>query len=316
VSDKRKRIIRLLLALAVLLAVVATALFFWFRSNVLSIYEKASRKALVEAGLERVEMPTPAGSLVYWQGGQGPPLMLIHGAGHQAGVWAATAEGLIDRYTVLVPDLPGHGESDPIEGPLTMAVLYGDLEALVDATDESAPIVLVGNSLGAWLAMIQAHRHPESVARVIAVNGGALFNDPGELTLLPADREQARRLVEALRDPSSQRIPDFVLDDLVERSATGPVARMMQDWEGLEAHLLDGRLGEITTPIDLLWGESDYLMPLSYARRLDTALPHSRLTTIPSCGHMPHTECPEKFSAALSIILASDPPGDPTDDSR
>lgn len=304
----RRRTLRVLLAALAILAVVALGVTLWFRANVLSIFEQASRRALEKAGLERVELDTGSGTLVYWRGGVGPPLFLIHGSGHQAGVWAATAERLTDRYRVVVPDLPGHGDSDPVDGPLPMAVIYGGLEALVSVEVDAPPAILVGNSLGGWLAMIQAHRHPQTVERVIALNGGALFNDPGDISLVPADRAQARHTVTALRDPASPQIPDYVLDDLVERSDDGPVARMLQDFPSLVAHLLDGRLGEIETPVDLVWGASDQLMKLAYAERLDTELPVSRLTTIPACGHIPHSECPERFHEILDTVLAMEPP--------
>jgi pimeloyl-ACP methyl ester carboxylesterase len=182
------------------------------------------------------------------------------------------------------------------------------VETLVSEAAEGEPAILVGNSLGAWLALIQAHRHPETVARVVALNGGALANDYGDLNLAPPDRAAARKLVEALRDPASEEIPDFVLDDLVQRSADGPAARMMLDWEGLTAHLLDGRLGEIAVPVDLVWGESDQLMKLDYARRHTDELPRGRLTTIPACGHMPHSECPERYLETLLSVLDQEPP--------
>ncbi|RMF75039.1 MAG: alpha/beta fold hydrolase [Acidobacteria bacterium] len=273
----------------------------------LAFYETLTRRALAGHGLAQRELDVPWGRLVWWEGGNGPAIVLIHGAGHQAGVWAEVAGALVQDHRVLVVDLPGHGASDPRQGPITADTLYGGVAALLDRLRDDSPVV-VGNSLGAWLAMVYAQRNPGTLSRIVAVNGGALRSDLGGYSLLPRSREEARHLVDGLRDPSSPRIPDYVLDDLVEHVGDGPVARMMGDLQGLEALVLDGRLGEITDPVDLLWGTSDKLMPVSYAERMLAELPRARLTTIPRCGHMPHTECPDRFVAALREILAAEPP--------
>ena len=267
----------------------------------------AARASLTAAGLERVEVEAAGRRLVLWRGGAGPDLVLLHGTGHQAGNWAAVAPGLASDYTVHVLDLPGHGDSEPAEGPLPMAEVVAGVEAYLLSLDR--PAILVGNSLGAWLATLEAHRHPDRVARAVLVNGGALLNVPAAgLTLTPADREEARRVMAALRDPASPPLPDDVLDDIVERARTGPTRRMLQDLPGLIAHLLDGRLGEVEVPVDLLWGASDRLMPLDYARRMVAELPRARLRVLERCGHIPATECPERFLAALREVLRQPPP--------
>lgn len=263
--------------------------------------------ALVAAGLERQTLEAEAGRLVYWQGGEGRPLVLLHGSGDSAGTFAAVAPALIDDYLLLIPDLAGHGDSEPTEGVLPMATIVAGLEALLDETDLEDP-VLAGNSMGAWLAMLYAHRHPERVSRVVAINGGPVLGEPSAVKLMPADREQARQSMAAIRDPASPPIPDEVLDDIVERAGKGPISRMMLDLVGMMAFLLDGKLGEIETPVDMLWGESDGLMKLSYAERMEKSLPRSRITLIPKCGHIPMGECPERFVGLLREILDSDPP--------
>jgi len=267
----------------------------------------AARVALSGAGLERTEVETTGRTLVVWRGGAGPHLILLHGSGQQAGAWAKVAPALLAELTVHVLDLPGHGESEPAEGPLRMADVVAGVEAYLLSLD--GPAILVGNSLGAWLATLQSHRHPVRVARAVLVDGGALLNVPAEgLSLVPADREAARRVMAAVRDPASPQLTDEELDELVGRSDGGPTARMLQDVPGLMAHLLDGRLGEVTVPVDVVWGASDRLVPLDYARRMVGELPRARLTVIERCGHIPPTECPERFLAVLRELLESPPP--------
>lgn len=292
-----------------LIVVLVGAAGFWYvRENPLAVYERTTRKELAKAGMELREFDSSAGRLAYWEGGDGPPIVLLHGVGDQAGAFQGVVGSLLGDHRVFIPDLPGHGDSEPAEGPLSMNVVYQGLEELLAAVVGDEPSVLVGSSMGAWLATTQAHRHPDAVARIVLINGGALTGERADLSLTPTDREAARTLMAALRDPSSPVIPDFVLDDIVEQSAKGPIGRMMQAWEDFQPFLLDGRLHEVTVPVDLLWGESDQLMTVSYAERMASKLTRSRLTTIEACGHHPANECPAKLAEGLAKVLGMDPP--------
>ena len=111
-----------------------------------------------------------------------------------------------------------------------------------------------------------------------------------------------------LRDPAAPPLPDWLLDDLVRRAPTGPTARMMRDIPGLVAHMLIGRLGEVKTPADLLWGAADQLMKTTYAEQLLAELPAARLTLLEHCGHIPALECAPAFVAALDKLLAAPAP--------
>jgi pimeloyl-ACP methyl ester carboxylesterase len=175
-------------------------------------------------------------------------------------------------------------------------------------TQPQEPAIIVGNSLGAWVALLYAKQHEVRVARVVLVNGGALVGDRQDLSLTPKTREEAAALMTQLRDPKSDPIPGFVLDDVVREAQTGPLARLAQTASGMGEYVLDGKLHDLGVPVDLLWGESDKLFSLAYARRMMAQLPASRLTTIPECGHVPHQECPSRFRASLLDVLTMPPP--------
>lgn len=296
------------LAALALFAIVVIALFWYARKNPLAVYERVTRSALAKAGLELKSFGSEAGKIAYWEAGKGQTLVLLHGVGDQAGAFQGIVNSLIGEYRVLIPDLPGHGDSEPAEGSLPMSLVYSGLEELLASKASSGPAILVGHSMGAWLATIHAHRHPEAVARAVLINGGGLVGERPDLSLTPVDREAARTLMAALRDPASPPIPDYLLDDIVEQSAKGPIGRMTVELDDLVAHLLEGRLGEVTVPVDLLWGESDQLMTLAYAERMASQLPRSRITTIASCGHHPANECPEKLAEKLGEVLRMEPP--------
>jgi pimeloyl-ACP methyl ester carboxylesterase len=300
--------VKLLLAAAAVLVLVTVALFLWARLRPLAAYAAAGRRTLAKAGLAKSAVPSPAGPQTVFAGGGGPVLVLLHGAGDQASAWSLVVPKLLPGRTLVVPDLAGHGASAPETGPISVPALLAGLSSVLDAAAPQGKVTIVGNSLGAWLACLWAREHPDRVERLVLVNGGPLKHAAEGITLLPRDRAEARAAVEKLRDPGSIRVPDFVLDDVVRQAATGPLARLAATSGEMEPFVLDGRLGELDVPVELLWGASDQLLPLSYAEKMRAALPRARVTELPRCGHVPQQECPAAFAAALGKLLALPPP--------
>jgi triacylglycerol lipase len=293
-------------AAAFILLILASGLaFLWKRP--LTVYALMNSRALASAGFTRADVPCSLGPQSVWSAGSGQTLVLLHGAGDSAGTWSSVVKVLTPRYRVVIPDLAGHGKSAPAEGPLSVGQVLAGLEAVMDQGPRD-PAIIAGNSLGAWVALLYARQHPGRVARLVLVNGGALAGDRPDLSLTPATREEAAALMTQLRDPASQPIPGFVLDDVVRQAQTGPLARLAQTAGEMGQYVLEGRLDEIRAPVDLVWGESDRLFSLAYARRMMVQLPAARLTTIPGCGHVPPQECPSRFGAAFSDVLTMPPP--------
>lgn len=295
-----------IVAAALFLVLVATGIWFFWRYP-LSIYGRMNTRALASAGFTRADVPCPIGTQSAWTAGSGPTLVLLHGAGDSAATWSSIVKTFTPRYRVVIPDLAGHGMSAPAEGPISVGQVLEGLEAVL-AQGPQDPAIIVGNSLGAWAAMLHARAHPDRVARLVLVNGGALVGDRPDLSLVPKSREEAAALMAQLRDASAEPIPGFVLDDVVREAQRGPIARLVQTAGEMGQYVLDGKLHELTVPADLLWGESDKLFSIAYARRMMAQLPAARLTTIPACGHVPQQECPIRFAAALSDLLTMPPP--------
>jgi pimeloyl-ACP methyl ester carboxylesterase len=233
--------------------------------------------------------------------------VLLHGAGDSAGTWSSIVKTFVPRYRVVIPDLAGHGGSAPSKGPISVGQVLKGLEAVMQQGPQD-PAIIVGNSLGAWAAMLYTRDHPDRVARLVLVNGGALVGDRPDLSLMPKTREEAAALMTQLRDASAEPIRAFVLDSVVREAQSGPIARLVQTAGEMGQYVLEGRLHEVKAPVDLLWGESDKLFSIAYARRMMAQLPAARLTTIPGCGHVPQQECPARFGAALSDLLTMPPP--------
>ena len=293
-------------AAAVILLVVASGLWFLWKRP-LSVYALMNTRALASAGFTQTEVPCPLGPQSVWTAGSGQTLVLLHGAGDSSGAWASIVKALTPRYRVVIPDLAGHGKSAPSEGPLSVGQVLAGLEAVMKQGTQD-PAIIVGNSLGAWVALLYAREHPDRVARLVLVNGGALVGDRTDLSLTPKTREEAAALMTQLRDEKAQPVPGFVLDDVVRQAQTGPLARLTQTAGDMGQYVLDGKLADIKPPVDLIWGESDKLFSIAYARRMMAQLPAARLTTIPGCGHVPMQECPARFGSALSDVLTMPPP--------
>ena len=270
----------------------------------LTVWNWLSRNALKKAGLKPKQVPSPAGPQTVFVGGSGPVLVFLHGAGHQAGTWSTVAPALVKNYTLVIPDLAGHGDSAPATGLIEASAIVAGLEAVLESQLQGRRAIVIGNSLGAWMAMVVAKRHPEWLERVVAVNGGPL-KGLGQVDLLPRTREEARQTMAQLRDPSSPAVPDNVLDDLARRDARSPIVRFaasaatMGDW-----NLDEEQLRTLKVPVTLLWGASDGLMPLAYAQRMLDSLPDVKLIPIERCGHVPHQESPKRFLEALRKALA------------
>lgn len=261
-----------------------------------------SRSGLQQAGAEKLDMLGPDGKIVYWAAGEGPVVVLVHGTNDQAGLWFRTVAALKDRYRVVAPDMPGHGESDPESGPLDMEMMTNAVEAIVDHVSPGDPVILVGNSMGGWASLLYVLDNPDRVSRlVLEDSGGISLEKPPKITLVPTTRDEARDAFDAAIGPNGT-VPDAVLDDFVKRAPTSPAARFEEtSWK---PYLLDGRLGEIEVPTTLIWGEADEILPLSYGERMKSMIPGATIVTIPGCGHIPHNECSDEFLKALGTALA------------
>lgn len=167
----------------------------------------------------------------------------------------------------------------------------------------------MGNGVGGWLALSYAREHPERVERLVLVNSVGLSFDLGEIALVPRDREEARRFVDALYGPDTPPTPDFILDDVVRKSRRNPFTRLLANLRSTD--MLDDRLTEIRVPADLIWGEADGIVTRDVTRRLLDGLPGAHLHTLPRCGHLPQQECPEAFLKTLRDLLGSPPPALP-----
>jgi pimeloyl-ACP methyl ester carboxylesterase len=253
-------------------------------------FVRMTRAALVAAGFVRREL---AGTVYFESQNDAPTLVLVHGANDQAGTWFSVAPALARQYRVLIPDLAGHGESEPRSGPLPISLFVEKLESLLQ---NERNFTMLGNSLGGWLVLLYTLRNQERVTRVILEASGGL-NQPLSAPLTARNEEEAMVVLRAVHGPNvkPQR---WVIEALLQRATDSPMLRFTE----IQEHLIEDRLGELQTPATLIWGADDGVLPLSYAEALQQALPNATLHVLEGAAHIPHMQQPERFLQCLTAI--------------
>ena len=232
---------------------------------------------------------------VFWTGGAADSqsaVVLVHGVNDQAGTWFTIAPSLAQTHRVILPDLPGHGESAPKEGPLPISMM---VERLHDVIGDER-VTLVGNSLGGWIAMLYTLAHPERVARLVLEASGGL-SLPFASPIVARDRDEALLILRNVHGPRYVA-PEWVITALLQRATDAPMLRVTEMTE----HFVDPRLEEIHAPTTIVWGADDGVLPLSYAKALQHGIANSKLNVIEGAAHIPHFQQPERFLACLTSI--------------
>ena len=267
-------------------------------------------------------------------GGDGPPVLLVHGLGSTASFWQRQLTGeLASGFRLIAVDLPGWGRSSQPDAAYTPSFYAGALVATLDALGlERAHVI--GHSMGGQAAIALALAHPERVDRlVLSAPAGIETFTPQEAALIAgASTEEAfrGRSDEALAaafamafgtwDEDVDRLLDerrAVAGERLERQIRA-TARSVQ---GMLAEPVFDRLGRVAAPTLMVFGTADALIPsplhptetpASIAERGAAAIPGARLSMIEGAGHTPHHDAPAAFDAVVASFLAGpQPPRNP-----
>lgn len=232
--------------------------------------------------------------------GVGLPMLLIHGFTDCRASYALMAPHLPNP--LLIPDLPGHGGSPPL-AVMTLEAM-ADTLALMLAQIKAGPVIAVGHSMGALVALLLTQRHP-GLAQGLVLISGSLRPDGPEFAALAAR-------INALPDPltpddpffadwhsCARPVPRAVLDTLAESAAAMRRADWLDCLAALRRADLTALAARVTCPVTLVAGEIDPIFPPSHAKALACALPQARLHLMPGLGHNPHWEAPEAVAELL-----------------
>ena len=266
----------------------------------------------------------------YRTAGEGPVLLLIHGMAGSASTWRQVMPGLSRQYTVVAPDLLGHGHSDKPVGDYSLGAFASTLRDLLVALGHERATV-VGQSLGGGVAMQFSYQYPERCERLVLVGSGGLGREvnpllrwlslPGsDAVLRLACAASIRNAIEAVGSLAARvglqpapvvaelwRSYASLADDATRRAFLRTL-RAVVDPRGQAVSAANRLHLAAEAPTLIVWGDADPIIPVEHAHAAHAAIPGSRLEIFEGVGHYPHCEAPERFVAILTEFIESTVP--------
>jgi pimeloyl-ACP methyl ester carboxylesterase len=265
----------------------------------------------------------------YQRAGWGPVVVLIHGIAGSSDTWQDVIEPLSERYTVVAPDLLGHGESAKPRGDYSLGAYASGLRDLLQALGHDGGTI-VGHSLGGGVAMQLAYQYPELCERLVLVSSGGLGREvnfflraatlPGSEWVLPLlasrsvlnaggsiGRFAGRLGMRAGVDLDEIWRSFSSLGDADARQAFIYTLRGIVDAGGQRVSARDRLYLAEAVPTLLVWGEKDRIIPVVHGYQAAEEIPGATLEVLPG-GHFPHRDDPRAFVRTLSgFIDGTDP---------
>ncbi|HWJ61225.1 MAG TPA: alpha/beta fold hydrolase [Acidimicrobiales bacterium] len=262
--------------------------------------------------------------------GSGPALLLLHGIGDSSASWVPLMRSLAEQYTVIAPDLLGHGESAKPRADYSVAAYANGMRDLLDVLGFDQATV-VGHSLGGGVAAQLTYQHPTRVERLVLVSSGGVSREVSPflrlastpiadlflpLLKLPPVRFGAMGGIELLRRSGTaigrdaeelSRVLD-ALPDVAARGAFSRTLRSVVDWRGQVVTMLDRSYLAEAMPVLLIWGAHDAVIPVAHAQLAHDLMPGSQLEVFEDAGHFPHHQDPDRFLELLNGFIATTEP--------
>jgi 2-hydroxy-6-oxonona-2,4-dienedioate hydrolase len=261
----------------------------------------------------------------YLSAGEGPPLVLLHGAGDNALDWWWVLPALARTHHVYAPDLPGSDDSAKPAADYSPAFFEGFVSGFVDALGIGRA-TFVGSSLGGLIALQLALSDPARIDALVLADSAGLGRTINPLFTsvnVPGLGEAAiplwRTPAGAYQRAWARAMLLFAHPGRVPREWLMEQCRLAQSPGYLQAHLtalraqvrpwgqhemLVDRLSLLEMPTLIVWGTRDRVFPKFQARDAVAYINEGYLELIPDCGHLPHIECPEPFVAAVERFSA------------
>jgi pimeloyl-ACP methyl ester carboxylesterase len=266
----------------------------------------------------------------YVKAGSGPALLLLHGLGCDHRTWLPVLDSLSRRYTVIAPDLLGHGSSDKPRADYSVGGFANGMRDLLTVLGVDR-VTVVGHSFGGGVAMQFAYQFPERTERLVLVGSGGLgpevspairaitttgFHQVMGLLTMPGVRQVGVAGLRALSRTGLKEFRDF--DEVAEiyesfrdpaaRAAIRHVVRAVVDWQGQIVTMADRAYLTDAMPMCVIWGEEDRVIPVSHAARASEMAPKAHVEVIPNAGHFPHKDHPERFAKVLGDFVRTTRP--------
>jgi pimeloyl-ACP methyl ester carboxylesterase len=266
----------------------------------------------------------------YRSAGSGPVVVLVHGMAGSSDMWQAVMPTLAEHFTVIAPDLLGHGESAKPRGDYSLGNFASAVRDLLVALGHERA-TLVGQSLGGGVVMQFAYQFPERCERLVLVSSGGLGEEvnlllrlltlPGADYLLPVAcndwvHDAGVTIAGWLRHLRLHVSPNVVqmwksygsLADGPTRTAFLHTLRSVVDASGQRVSASDRLYLASEVPTLIVWGDHDRMIPVKQGYVTHDAIPGSRLEIFEGSGHFPHCEDPKRFAAVLTDFMKTTKP--------
>jgi pimeloyl-ACP methyl ester carboxylesterase len=269
--------------------------------------------------------------VIYRVAGSGPPVVLIHGMLNSSSHWRSVALNLARDYTVIAPDLIGHGDSAAPRGDYSLGAHASSIRDLLAAMGIDRASI-VGHSLGGGVAMQFFYQFPQRTERLVLISSGGLGQAvspvlrtaalPGisamlSLTIHPRLLGALTATGRGLRQ-RDVRLGVYIqalaralrpLENAEARRAFLQTLRAVIDVHGQRVSATDRLYLLESMPTLIVWGERDNTIPLQHGLRAHAEIPHSHFKTLPRAAHFPHLEDPDGLSEVLWEFIQSTQPG-------
>ncbi|MCM0619408.1 alpha/beta fold hydrolase [Nocardioides bruguierae] len=262
--------------------------------------------------------------------GQGPALVLLHGLGCDHTTWSPVIARLAEHFTVIAPDLLGHGASDKPRADYSVGGYANGMRDLLTVLGIDKATV-VGHSFGGGVAMQFAYQFPERTERLVLVASGGLgpevtpviravttpgFHQVMGALTMPVVRQVGTTAMSALSllpVPATRDLDEVAaiydsFKDPAARAAIRHVVRAVVDWRGQIVTMADRAYLTEAMPMCVLWGTDDHVIPVSHAANAAALAPKARIEIMDGAGHFPHKEDPERFADLVLDFCASTRP--------
>jgi pimeloyl-ACP methyl ester carboxylesterase len=262
--------------------------------------------------------------------GSGPALLLLHGLGCDHTTWQPVIGALARRYTVIAPDLLGHGQSAKPRADYSVGGYANAMRDLLTVLGIDK-VTVVGHSFGGGVAMQFAYQFPERTERMVLVAPGGLgrevsaairaitlpgFHQAMGLVTLPGVRQLTRGGLRTLAGTGLPRTRDLgevagIVDSLRDpaaRRAIRHVVCAVVDWRGQVVTMVDRAYLTQAMPMCVVWGTEDGVIPVRHAGIAAELAPGARVEVIANAGHFPHKDHPQRFVKIVSDFVRSTEP--------
>ncbi|MBF4162860.1 alpha/beta fold hydrolase [Nocardioides sp. CBS4Y-1] len=262
--------------------------------------------------------------------GSGPVLLLLHGLGCDHTTWEPVIDTLAEHFTVIAPDLLGHGQSAKPRADYSVGGYANGMRDLLTVLGIDK-VTVVGHSFGGGVAMQFAYQFPERTERLMLVASGGLgpevtpviraitlpgFHQVMGALTLPGVRHAGIAGMRALSATPlrATRDLDEVADiydsfkDPAARAAIRHVVRAVVDVKGQIVTMADRAYLTQAMPMCVVWGRDDQVIPVKHAGNAAALAPDARVEVIPHCGHFPHKDDPERFARIMVEFIGDNQP--------